>query len=163
MLPSPDDLSELDSVEVTEPQETQAYRKCKKPSGHVSSSQKGSIIMAFLKRNAFVVLTMAAVALGKWFSNTVIYSPTKPENGLLIYHCEDKLQPDAYLLCNITFNTIILFCPLGEIFLGVCYLSSTALCIGSSAFGILNSPFDSLLTCVYVSSRDWLGLCSTTR
>uniref|UniRef100_A0A8D0AFN1 Amino acid transporter n=1 Tax=Sander lucioperca TaxID=283035 RepID=A0A8D0AFN1_SANLU len=64
MLPSPDDLSELDSVEVTEPQETQAYRKCKKPSGHVSSSQKGSIIMAFLKRNAFVVLTMAAVALG---------------------------------------------------------------------------------------------------
>ncbi|TDH05915.1 hypothetical protein EPR50_G00127320 [Perca flavescens] len=64
MLPSPDDLSELDSVEVTEPQETQAYCKCKKPSGHVSSSENGFIIMAFLKRNAFVVLTMAAVALG---------------------------------------------------------------------------------------------------
>ncbi|XP_032386706.1 excitatory amino acid transporter 1 [Etheostoma spectabile] len=64
MLPSPDNLSELDTVEVTEPQETQTYHKNKKPSGHVSSSQIGSIIMAFLERNAFVVLTVGAVALG---------------------------------------------------------------------------------------------------
>ncbi|XP_037642567.1 excitatory amino acid transporter 1-like [Sebastes umbrosus] len=64
MLPSPNDLSELDSVEVTELQETQTYHKCNKPSGHVSTSQNGSKVMAFLKRNAFVVLTMASVALG---------------------------------------------------------------------------------------------------
>lgn len=64
MLPSPNDLSELDSIEVTEPQETQTYHKCNKPSGHVSTSQNGSKVMAFLKRNAFVVLTMASIALG---------------------------------------------------------------------------------------------------
>ncbi|XP_037642566.1 excitatory amino acid transporter 1-like [Sebastes umbrosus] len=64
MLPNPNDLSELDSVEVTELQETQTYHKCNKPSGHVSTSQNGSKVMAFLKRNAFVVLTMASVALG---------------------------------------------------------------------------------------------------
>lgn len=70
MLPSSDDLSELDSVEVTEPQETQTFDKCNTPAGHISSSKNGSNVMAFLKRNAFVVLTMVAVALGKWFSNT---------------------------------------------------------------------------------------------
>ncbi|XP_074507907.1 excitatory amino acid transporter 1-like isoform X2 [Sebastes fasciatus] len=65
MLPSPNDLSELDSVEVTELQETQTYHKCNKPSGHVSTSQNGPKVMAFLKRNAFVVLTMAGVALAR--------------------------------------------------------------------------------------------------
>ncbi|XP_070774838.1 excitatory amino acid transporter 1-like [Enoplosus armatus] len=64
MLPGPNDLHELDSIEVTEPQETQTYHRCNKPSGHVSSSQNGCNVMAFLKRNTFVVLTMAAVALG---------------------------------------------------------------------------------------------------
>ena len=64
-----EDLSEMDSVEVTEPQET--FDKSNTSTGHISSST-GSNVMAFLKRNAFVVLTMAAVALGKWFSNTTI-------------------------------------------------------------------------------------------
>ncbi|XP_044075233.1 excitatory amino acid transporter 1-like [Siniperca chuatsi] len=64
MLPSTNYLSELDSVEVTEPQEIKTYDKCNKPSGLVSSSQNGSNVMAFLKRNAFVALTMAAVASG---------------------------------------------------------------------------------------------------
>ncbi|XP_041804943.1 excitatory amino acid transporter 1-like [Chelmon rostratus] len=61
MLPSPNELTELDSVEVTEPQENEIHNAY---SGHVSSSQRGSNVMAFFKRNAFVVLTMAAVALG---------------------------------------------------------------------------------------------------
>lgn len=69
MMPSSNALSELDSVEVTEPQEQQTYHKCTKSSGHLSSSENRSSIMAFLRRNAFVVLTMAAVALDKWFSN----------------------------------------------------------------------------------------------
>ncbi|XP_071346387.1 excitatory amino acid transporter 1-like [Trachinotus anak] len=64
MQPSSNDLSELDSVVVTEAQVTQIYHDYKKTSGHVSSSQNGSNIMAFLKRNAFVVLTMTAIALG---------------------------------------------------------------------------------------------------
>ncbi|XP_049888496.1 excitatory amino acid transporter 1-like [Epinephelus moara] len=64
MLSSSDDLSVLDSVEVREPQENQTNNKCSRTSGHVSLSQNGSNVKAFLKRNAFVVLTMAAVALG---------------------------------------------------------------------------------------------------
>ncbi|XP_076600446.1 excitatory amino acid transporter 1-like [Chaetodon auriga] len=61
MLPSPNELTVLDSVEVTEPQENQTHNASM---GYVSSRQNGSNVMAFLKRNAFVVLTMAAVALG---------------------------------------------------------------------------------------------------
>ncbi|XP_042353288.1 excitatory amino acid transporter 1-like [Plectropomus leopardus] len=64
VLLSSDDLSVLDSVEVPEPQETQTYDKCSKNISHVSSSQNGSNVMAFLKRNAFVVLTMSAVVIG---------------------------------------------------------------------------------------------------
>uniref|UniRef100_A0A3B4XAK8 Amino acid transporter n=1 Tax=Seriola lalandi dorsalis TaxID=1841481 RepID=A0A3B4XAK8_SERLL len=64
MRPSSNALSELDSVEGTEPQETQISHNCNKALGHVSSSQNGSNIMAFLKRNSFVVLTMTAVAFG---------------------------------------------------------------------------------------------------
>lgn len=66
MVPNPNEL-ELDSVEVTEPQETQTCYRCNKPSGCVSSSQIGSNVITFLKRNAFVVVTMTAVALGKYF------------------------------------------------------------------------------------------------
>uniref|UniRef100_A0A3Q3L9Y9 Amino acid transporter n=1 Tax=Mastacembelus armatus TaxID=205130 RepID=A0A3Q3L9Y9_9TELE len=62
--PSSNDLDELDSVEATEPQETQTRHKYNKPSADVPSSQNGSNIVAFLKRNAFVVLTVIAVALG---------------------------------------------------------------------------------------------------
>lgn len=128
MLSSSDDLSVLDSVEVREPQENQTNNKCSRTSGHVSLSQDGSNVKAFLKRNAFVVLTMAAVALGKWFSNTVLYSPVKPEMFLLyrysiIYSCCTN--------CNLLLAFFVL----------VCYFSSTALCIGSSAFDIFNSPF----------------------
>lgn len=69
--PRPDDLCELDSVEVTEPEETQKYHKCSTSSVHGSSSQDRFNAKAFLRKNAFVVLTMVAVALGKWFSNTL--------------------------------------------------------------------------------------------
>ncbi len=64
MLPSPNDLSMLDSVEVTKPQETQTFLRCNNP---------GSNVVTFLKRNAFIVLTVAAVALGKCFSNTLYF------------------------------------------------------------------------------------------
>ncbi|XP_051258579.1 excitatory amino acid transporter 1-like isoform X2 [Dicentrarchus labrax] len=64
MLLNPNDLSELDSVEVTEPQGNQTYHKCNKSSDHVSCTQNGSNVMTFLKRNAFVVLTMVSVAIG---------------------------------------------------------------------------------------------------
>ncbi|XP_073347761.1 excitatory amino acid transporter 1-like [Pagrus major] len=64
MLPRPDELSELDSVDVSEPEETQTYHNCNTSSGHVSSSQDGFNAMASLKKNLFVVLTMVAVALG---------------------------------------------------------------------------------------------------
>uniref|UniRef100_A0A3Q1BSX9 Amino acid transporter n=1 Tax=Amphiprion ocellaris TaxID=80972 RepID=A0A3Q1BSX9_AMPOC len=62
VLPSREDLSGLDSVEVIAPEENQTHHRCTENS--VSSVQKGSNIMAFLKTNAFVVLTMTAVALG---------------------------------------------------------------------------------------------------
>nr|XP_046264797.1 excitatory amino acid transporter 1-like isoform X2 [Scatophagus argus] len=64
MLSSPNNRSEFDVVEVTEPLETQAYHTCNTSSDHESLSQNGSSVMAFLKRNAFVVLTMAAIAIG---------------------------------------------------------------------------------------------------
>ncbi|XP_028283005.1 excitatory amino acid transporter 1-like isoform X2 [Parambassis ranga] len=56
----PNNLYELDSVVVTEPKE----KADQKPSGHGSSVQHGCDIVAFLKKNAFVVFTMTAVALG---------------------------------------------------------------------------------------------------
>uniref|UniRef100_A0A3P8U811 Amino acid transporter n=1 Tax=Amphiprion percula TaxID=161767 RepID=A0A3P8U811_AMPPE len=62
VLPSREDLSGLDSVEVIAPEENQTHHRCTENS--VSSVQKGSNIMAFLKTNAFIVLTMTAVALG---------------------------------------------------------------------------------------------------
>ncbi|XP_056276306.1 excitatory amino acid transporter 1-like isoform X2 [Pseudoliparis swirei] len=58
MKPSLMELSVLDSVEVREPQKTQTYVQCDKPSRHLPN------VVAFLIRNAFVVSTMAAVALG---------------------------------------------------------------------------------------------------
>uniref|UniRef100_A0A4W6EG02 Amino acid transporter n=1 Tax=Lates calcarifer TaxID=8187 RepID=A0A4W6EG02_LATCA len=67
-----DDLSELDSVQVTEPQETQTYHKCNEPPGHLLSSQNGSF-MAFFKRNAFVVFSVTAVALGMSSVDSKVY------------------------------------------------------------------------------------------
>ncbi|KAE8290632.1 Excitatory amino acid transporter 1 [Larimichthys crocea] len=58
VLPCLNDLPELDSVEVTEPQEI------RKPPDLRSSSPNGSNVLAFFKRNAFVVLMMSAVAFG---------------------------------------------------------------------------------------------------
>lgn len=62
VLPEPIDLSELDSVQVGEPLQSEVHDTSP---GHVRSSQKPSNVKAFLKRNAFVVLTMGAVVLGQ--------------------------------------------------------------------------------------------------
>uniref|UniRef100_A0A3B5AWC6 Amino acid transporter n=1 Tax=Stegastes partitus TaxID=144197 RepID=A0A3B5AWC6_9TELE len=62
--PSCEDRSELDSVEVVAPEENQTHHRCTENSGYISSVQNGSNIVAFLKKNIFVVLTMTAVALG---------------------------------------------------------------------------------------------------
>lgn len=66
MLPVPDDLPELDSVEVTEPLEIQSNHAYNTSSGHECSCENAPKVTAFLKRNVFVLLTMAAVASGKW-------------------------------------------------------------------------------------------------
>lgn len=83
VLPCPNDLPELDSVEVTEPQEI------RKPPDLRSSSPNGSNVLAFFKRNAFVVLMMSAVAFGKCSLRKVSFN--------LSYYCEVILQPAAFL------------------------------------------------------------------
>lgn len=64
-------LSQLESVEAKDRQETQTCHTSKKSSDHLSLSDNASKIIAVLKRNAFVLLTLISVALGEWFSNTL--------------------------------------------------------------------------------------------
>lgn len=66
MLPNLNDLPELDSVAVTEPLEAQTHHNNNQSSPRRSVSQHGfTFVCAFLKRNAFLVLTVGAVTLGK--------------------------------------------------------------------------------------------------
>lgn len=66
MLPVPNDLPELDSVEVTEPLEIRSNHAYNTSSGHEGLCRSAPKVTAFLKRNLFVLLTMVAVASGKW-------------------------------------------------------------------------------------------------
>jgi len=56
MLSSSDDITEMDSVQVLGPERNP---------NDVASVQKKSNIWTFLKRNAFVTITVTAVAVGK--------------------------------------------------------------------------------------------------
>lgn len=68
MRSSTDELSQFESVEVTAQQKTQICPTSKISADHLCSSENVSNAMAFLKRNAFVLLTIISVVLGKWFS-----------------------------------------------------------------------------------------------
>ncbi|TKS79491.1 Excitatory amino acid transporter 1 [Collichthys lucidus] len=120
VLPCPNDLPELDSVEVTEPQEI------RKLSGIGSLSPNGSNVLAFFKRNAFVVLTMAAVAFVPGTSDGLNLL------GLLVFcvvfgltlgrmETEGKLLRDFFDCLNKTImrlvNIVIWYSPVGTLFL----------------------------------------------
>uniref|UniRef100_A0A3Q2QHP5 Amino acid transporter n=1 Tax=Fundulus heteroclitus TaxID=8078 RepID=A0A3Q2QHP5_FUNHE len=63
-LPRSEDMSEVEAVQVAEPEENQKNPTCSQPLSEVGSTGNEFNIWIFLKRNAFVILTMAAVAVG---------------------------------------------------------------------------------------------------
>ncbi|XP_035989984.1 excitatory amino acid transporter 1-like [Fundulus heteroclitus] len=63
-LPRSEDMSEVEAVQVAEPEENQKSPTCSQPLSEVGSTGNEFNIWIFLKRNAFVILTMAAVAVG---------------------------------------------------------------------------------------------------
>lgn len=69
MLPNRNGELELNSVEVTDPQESQTFHICNAATDDVSSTQTGSKVTAFLRRNAFVATTMVGVVLGKYHTH----------------------------------------------------------------------------------------------
>uniref|UniRef100_A0A3Q1KBP4 Amino acid transporter n=1 Tax=Anabas testudineus TaxID=64144 RepID=A0A3Q1KBP4_ANATE len=64
MQSSPNDPCPLESVEVIDRQDTQTCCTSRKSSDCLSSSENVANLLAFLKRNAFVLLTIITVALG---------------------------------------------------------------------------------------------------
>uniref|UniRef100_A0A3P9PBK1 Amino acid transporter n=1 Tax=Poecilia reticulata TaxID=8081 RepID=A0A3P9PBK1_POERE len=57
-------MSEVELVEVARPEDNEKNERCSQPLDEVESIRDGFNIWIFLKRNAFLILTMAAVALG---------------------------------------------------------------------------------------------------
>uniref|UniRef100_A0A3B3YVR3 Amino acid transporter n=1 Tax=Poecilia mexicana TaxID=48701 RepID=A0A3B3YVR3_9TELE len=57
-------MSEVELVEVAKPEDNEKNERCSQTLDEVGSIRNGFNIWIFLKRNAFVILTMAAVALG---------------------------------------------------------------------------------------------------
>lgn len=74
MQPATSDLSEVVSVKSVELLETQTCRRYSLSASHTSSSRSGFNVKTFLKRNAYVIFTMAGVILGEW------------KNGIFILH-----------------------------------------------------------------------------
>ncbi|XP_008432656.1 excitatory amino acid transporter 1-like [Poecilia reticulata] len=64
MLPNSENMSEVELVEVARPEDNEKNERCSQPLDEVESIRDGFNIWIFLKRNAFLILTMAAVALG---------------------------------------------------------------------------------------------------
>uniref|UniRef100_A0A3B3YVX5 Amino acid transporter n=1 Tax=Poecilia mexicana TaxID=48701 RepID=A0A3B3YVX5_9TELE len=64
MLPNSENMSEVELVEVAKPEDNEKNERCSQTLDEVGSIRNGFNIWIFLKRNAFVILTMAAVALG---------------------------------------------------------------------------------------------------
>ncbi|XP_054914343.1 excitatory amino acid transporter 1-like [Poeciliopsis prolifica] len=57
-------MSEVELVEVAKPEDNEKNERCSQPSGERGLIRNRFNILIFLKRNAFVILTMAAVAIG---------------------------------------------------------------------------------------------------
>ncbi|XP_014837303.1 PREDICTED: excitatory amino acid transporter 4-like [Poecilia mexicana] len=57
-------MSEVELVEVAQPEDNEKNERCSQTLDEVGSTRNGFNIGIFLKRNAFVILTMAAVAFG---------------------------------------------------------------------------------------------------
>ncbi|XP_014872633.1 excitatory amino acid transporter 1-like [Poecilia latipinna] len=64
MLPNSENMSEVELVEVAKPEDNEKNERCSQTLDEVGSIRNGFNIWIFLKRNAFVLLTMAAVAFG---------------------------------------------------------------------------------------------------
>ncbi|XP_016532748.1 excitatory amino acid transporter 1-like [Poecilia formosa] len=64
MLPNSENMSEVELVEVAKPEDNEKNERCSQTLDEVGSIRNGFNIWIFLKRNAFVILTMAAVAFG---------------------------------------------------------------------------------------------------
>lgn len=58
-------MSEVELVEVAKPEDNEKNERCSQPLGEDQLIRNEFSIWIFLKRNAFVILTMAAVAVGK--------------------------------------------------------------------------------------------------
>lgn len=65
MPPGSNGLSKLSTVDITDVQDTQTGQKTSEPSSLDSSPQNKCNIKGFLRRNAFVLLTVAATVIGK--------------------------------------------------------------------------------------------------
>ncbi|PWA30073.1 hypothetical protein CCH79_00009613, partial [Gambusia affinis] len=61
---SSENMSEVELVEVAKPEDNEKNGRCSQPLGEVGLIKNKFNIWIFLKRNAFVILTMAAVAVG---------------------------------------------------------------------------------------------------
>ncbi|XP_032422009.1 excitatory amino acid transporter 1-like [Xiphophorus hellerii] len=64
MLPSSENMSEVELVEVAKPEDNEKNERCSQPLGEDELIRNEFNIWIFLKRNAFVILTMVAVAVG---------------------------------------------------------------------------------------------------
>lgn len=62
---SSENMSEVELVEVAKPEDNEKNGRCSQPLDEVGLIKNKFNIWIFLKRNAFVILTMAAVAVGK--------------------------------------------------------------------------------------------------
>ncbi|XP_047224612.1 excitatory amino acid transporter 1-like [Girardinichthys multiradiatus] len=68
VFPCSEDMSDMDSVEIAVPEEKQTNQRCPEPLGEIALIRHQSNIWVFLKRNAFVILTMTAVGIGLGFA-----------------------------------------------------------------------------------------------
>lgn len=91
-------FAEGNSAEVVQSEEKQRNERCSKYLGEAASIENGFNIWTFLKRNAFVMLTLAAVVIGKICLVFIISS-----NNLSAYIV---LADWPFLRCNIALTNL---------------------------------------------------------